>query len=358
MSHQHEKENKPRVGITIGDPNGVGPEVIIKAFLDTRMLQVCTPVIYGSSKTISFHRKALNVAELNYNTIKSAEALVHRKLNVINCWEEDIKIDLGQPTEVSGKYAYKALESAVSDLSAGKIDALVTCPINKDTMQKAGFNFPGHTEYLAKKFNAQEHLMFMVSENLKIAVVSGHVPLKDVTASLTKERILKKLTLMHKSLIADFGIRKPRIAVLGLNPHAGDNGALGNEEKEIISPAIKQAFQQNMLVYGPYSADGFFGSSVFRQFDAVLAMYHDQGLVPFKAMAFEEGVNYTAGLSVVRTSPDHGTAYDIAGKNLASESSLRHAIYTACDILHKRQEYAEITANPLTMGFSKLSRDQ
>jgi 4-hydroxythreonine-4-phosphate dehydrogenase len=358
MSNQNEKEHRPRVGITIGDPNGVGPEVIIKAFLDNRMLQVCSPVIYGSSKVISHYRKLLNIAELNYNSIKGAESLLHRKLNVLNCWEEDIRTEPGQPTEISGKYALKALEHAASDLAAGKIDALVTCPINKDMMKKAGFDFPGHTEYLAQKFNAPAHLMFMVSENIRVAVVSGHVPLKDVSAGLNEQNILKKLTVMHKSLIRDFGIVKPKIAVLGLNPHAGDNGLLGMEEKEIIIPAVKKAFQQNMLVYGPYSADGFFGSPAFREFDAVLAMYHDQGLIPFKTIAFEEGVNYTAGLSVVRTSPDHGTAYDIAGKNLASESSLRHAVYMACDILHRRQEYAEISAKPLPMGFSKLSRDQ
>ena len=358
MSQHAEKDHKPRIGITIGDPNGIGIEVIIKTFLDNRMLQVCTPVIYGSAKVISFHRKALNIAEFNYNTIKTADALIPRKVNLLSCWEEDIKIDFGQPTDVSGSYAVKSLEMAANDLADGKLDGLVTAPINKDMMKQAGFDFPGHTEYLAQKFRAEEHLMFMVSENLKIAVVSGHEPLKNVSANLTSERILKKLVIMNKSLQRDFGIRKPKIAVLGLNPHAGDNGMLGSEEKDIIIPAVKKAFSTNMLVYGPYSADGFFGSSVYKQFDAVLAMYHDQGLVPFKALAFEDGVNYTAGLSIVRTSPDHGTAYDIAGKNLASEASLRHAIYTACDIILKREDYAEAAANPLPMGFSKLSRDQ
>jgi 4-hydroxythreonine-4-phosphate dehydrogenase len=358
MSHHPEKDHRPRIGITLGDPNGIGPEVIIKTFLDNRMLQVCTPVIYGSSKAISFYRKSLNIQEFNYNSLKSIDALIPRKLNVLNCWEEDIKIDPGLGNEISGKYALKALEAAVNDLAARKIDALVTGPVNKEIIGKAGFSFPGHTEYLAQKFNAPEHLMFMVSENLKIAVVSGHVPLKNAASALSVDKILKKLRVMNSSLLKDFGIRKPRIAVLGINPHAGDNGLLGSEENEIIIPSVKQAFAENILAFGPYSADGFFGSAVFRQFDGVLAMYHDQGLVPFKALAFEDGVNFTAGLPVVRTSPDHGTAYDIAGKNLASESSMRHAIYAACDIIQKRQEYQEIAANPLPMGFSKLSRDQ
>ena len=235
---------------------------------------------------------------------------------------------------------------------------MVTAPINKDNMKQAGFNFPGHTEYLAQKFGNQGHLMFMISDSLKVAVVSGHEPLKSVSSNLSSDKILNKLRIMNKSLKQDFGIRKPRIAVLGLNPHAGENGVLGAEEKDIISPTIKKAFDDNIFAFGPYSADGFFGSALYTQFDAVLAMYHDQGLIPFKALAFDAGVNYTAGLPIVRTSPDHGTAYDIAGKNIASESSFRSAIYAACDILQKRREYAEITENPLPMGFSKMSRDQ
>jgi 4-hydroxythreonine-4-phosphate dehydrogenase len=358
MSHIIEKEHKPKIGITIGDTNGIGAEVIIKTFLDNRMLQICTPVIYASSKTISHHRKALNIPEFNYNPIKNVEALLAKKINVVNCWEEEIKIELGVATAESGKYALKSLELATADLAADKIDALVTAPINKHNIQSDSFSFPGHTEYLAEKFKAKEYLMFMIAEGLRVALVSGHVPLKDVSANLSVDKIVSKLQTMNQSLKADFGIRKPKIAVLGLNPHAGDNGLLGAEEKNIIIPAVKKAFDEGILVYGPYAADGFFGSEVLKQFDAVLAMYHDQGLVPFKALAFDTGINYTAGLSIVRTSPDHGTAYDIAGKNIASESSFRSAIYAACDIIEKRIEYAEITTNPLKSSISKMSRDQ
>ena len=347
-----------KIGITTGDLNGVGIEVIIKTFMDARMLQDCTPIIYGSSKTMSFHRKALNANDFNYNTIRNVEAAAHKKVNLINCWEEEVKIDLGLATDISAKYAYKSLEAAGLDLAKKKIDALVTAPINKHTIQQAGFNFPGHTEYLAERFNVQNYLMLMVSENLRVGVVTGHVPLQKVSSQLSIDKIIQKIRVMNASLLRDFGIRKPKIAVLGLNPHAGDNGLIGNEENEIIAPAVKKAFEENILVYGPYSADGFFGSSAFKQFDGVLAMYHDQGLIPFKALSFTSGVNFTAGLPVIRTSPDHGPAYDLAGKNTASETSFREAVYLAQDIYQKRKEYAEISANPLPLGFSKMGGDQ
>ncbi len=356
MSNHPESEIKVVVGITIGDINGVGPEIIIKTFEDNRMHQVCTPVIYGSAKTLSYHKKILNNNEFNFTTIHNIGETNHKRTNVINCWEEEIKFEIGKPTPDGGKYAFAALQAACKDLSEGNIDVLVTAPIDKKTMQQDGFRFPGHTEYLAQQFNAPDFLMMLVSDRLRVATVTGHVPVKNVATELTQEKIISKIKVMHHSLKRDFGIRKPRIAVLGLNPHSGDSGLIGSEEQDIISPAIKTVFEQGMMVYGPYGADGFFGSSNFKNFDGILAMYHDQGLVPFKAISFETGVNFTAGLPVVRTSPDHGTGYDIAGKNIASEDSLRSAIYMACDIFNNRQVYDEVTANPLK--FSKLGGDR
>ena len=356
MSNIYDSEDKVRVGITIGDVNGIGPEIIIKTFTDNRMHQVCTPVIYGSTKAISFHKKAINNTEFNFTTIKHISELNHKRTNLINCWEEEIKIELGQATPIGGKYAFAALQVACKDLADGNIDVLVTAPIDKKTMQQEGFRFPGHTEFLAQQFNAPEHLMMLVSDRLRIATVTGHVPVKQVAVELTKEKIISKIKVMHQSLKRDFGIRKPRIAVLGLNPHSGDSGLIGTEELEIITPAIQAAFDQNILVYGPYPADGFFGAARFTNFDGILAMYHDQGLVPFKSLSFDSGVNYTAGLPIVRTSPDHGTGYDIAGKNIASEDSFRTAIYLACDIFHNRITHDEVTANPLK--FSKFGGDR
>ena len=355
MSHL-EQEGRIKVGITCGDVNGIGLEVVMKTFLDNRMHQVCTPVIYASNKLVSQQRKLLNLTDFQYQTVKSSNEVILRKTNVLNCWEEEIPVEWGKPTEISGMHAFKSLEAATEDLRDKKIDVLVTAPINKHTIQNPDFNFQGHTEYLSAKFDSPDYLMFLVSETLRVAVVSGHIPVKDVAAHLSIEKIVKKLQLMNKSLKRDFGFRKPRIAVLGLNPHAGDSGLIGVEERDIIQPAVKQAFDSGLFVYGPYSADGFFGSGSFRKFDAVLAMYHDQGLVPFKTISFSTGVNFTAGLPVVRTSPDHGTAYDIAGKGTANEDSLRDAIYTAIDILKKREEYDEVTAKPL--AFSKQTRDQ
>ncbi len=356
MSNTNDSDNKVRVGITIGDVNGIGPELIIKTFADNRMHQVCTPVIYGSTKAISFHKKLLNNTEFNFTTIKNISELNHKRTNLVNCWEEEIKIEPGQPTATGGKYAFVALQVACKDLADGNIDVLVTAPIDKKTMQQDGFRFPGHTEFLAQQFNSPEHLMMLVSDRLRIATVTGHVPVKQVAAELTKEKIISKIKVMHQSLKRDFGIRKPRIAVLGLNPHSGDSGLIGTEELEIISPAIQAAFEQNILVYGPYPADGFFGAAKFTGFDGILAMYHDQGLVPFKSLSFDSGVNYTAGLPIVRTSPDHGTGYDIAGKNVASEDSFRSSIYLACDIFNNRITHDEVTANPLR--YSKYGGDR
>lgn len=353
MSTEH--EGRVRIGISIGDVNGIGPEVVIKALSDNRITQVCTPIIYGSNKVISAHRKALNMQEFNFNTIRNISEVIQRKVNLINCWDEEIKLEIGTASTVTGPYALKALQTATTDLAAGHIDALVTAPIDKHTIAPEG-GFTGHTEFLARAFNTTDYLMFLVSGELRVALVTGHVPVSKVASLITKERIQQKVKLMVTSLKRDFGIRKPRIAVLSLNPHAGDQGVIGNEDKEIIAPAIKELYEKGTFVFGPYPSDGFFGSGQHKQFDAVLAMYHDQGLIPFKTLAFENGVNYTAGLPVVRTSPDHGTAYDIAGKGIASESSLREAIYVAIDIFNKRAEFDEVTAKPL--AFSKLTGER
>lgn len=339
--------NSVKVGITIGDINGVGPEVIIKALKDSRILLECTPVIYGSSKVLSFYKKSLNEIEFNYQSIKDASEIQSRKINIVNVWHEDVEITPGNPTNASGKYAVQSLEKAAQDLASGKIDVLVTAPFSKDEVNKVGFKFPGHTEYLAEMSGVQEALMILISGSLRVALVTVHVPIKDVSTELNKEKITKKIQQFEDSLKKDFSIIKPRIAILGLNPHAGENGKLGQEEKEIIVPAIQSAKVDGKLVFGPYAADGFFGSTMRHQFDGVLAMYHDQGLTAFKAIAFEDGVNFTAGLPIVRTSPDHGTAYDIAGKNQASEYSMRSAIFAACDILKSRKFIKEINQNPL-----------
>lgn len=343
-----ERENNPiRVGITIGDINGIGPEVIIKALKDSRILSDCTAIIYGSTKTMSYHKKALGEEEFTYQSCKTADDASPKKINIVNVWNDEIKFELGSITETGGKYAYLSLERATEDLAANKIDILVTAPISKEAIIKAGFQFPGHTEYLAHLSGVDEALMVMVSPNLKVALVTSHIALKDVSKALTKEKVYAKIKALENSLKKDFGIIRPKIAVLGLNPHAGENGKMGTEESEAISPAIQQAKNENILAFGPYPADGFFGSNLLNQFDGILAMYHDQGLTAFKALAFEEGVNYTAGLPIVRTSPDHGTAFDIAGKNKASGQSFRSAIYLAMDVYRNRQFIKEINANPL-----------
>lgn len=336
-----------KVGITIGDINGVGAEVIIKSFRDSKLFTNTVPIIYASSKTLSYHKKAIRNEHFNFLTINNADEAKPKKVNVINCWDEEVKINIGEQNANGGKYALKSLESATDDLKANKIDVLVTAPINKDCVKEAGFEFPGHTEYLAHLSNTDEVLMLMVANDLRVAVVTGHVPLKEVPALITKENIETKLRIFLNTLKKDFAIAKPRIAVLGLNPHAGDRGTLGSEEIDIINPVVQKFRNEGELVFGSYSSDGFFGSSNLKNFDGILSMYHDQGLTGFKSISFDEGVNYTAGLPIVRTSPDHGTAYDIAGKGIASERSFRNAYFLACDLYRRRQFHKEITANPL-----------
>ena len=347
---------KIKIGISIGDVNGIGLEIIIKALADQQIYNYCTPIVYGHTKVASFYRRTTGINELNFNVINSPANAQPKRANMINCWEEDVKIEPGVINKEVGKYAFLSLEKATADLMSGEIAALVTAPINKDTIQSDQFNFPGHTEYLQERDGAAESLMFLVSDTLRVGVVTGHIPIVKVAESLSVDKIVAKLKLMNASLRNDFWIRKPKIAVLGLNPHASDNGLIGNEEQNIIIPALEEARNQDILAFGPYAADGFFANGTYLQFDAVLAMYHDQGLIPFKQIAFESGVNFTAGLKFVRTSPDHGTAYDIAGKNLASEISFREAIFTALHIVKHRVEGAELAEN--TLAFTKLSRDR
>ncbi|HWZ35170.1 MAG TPA: 4-hydroxythreonine-4-phosphate dehydrogenase PdxA [Mucilaginibacter sp.] len=348
--------DKLKVGISIGDINGIGLEIIIKTLADSMIYNYCTPIVYGHTKVASFYRRVTEVSELNFNVIDHPSKAQHKRANMINCWEEDVKIEPGLPNKEVGKFAFASLDRATTDLINGDIDALVTAPINKDTIQSEDFNFPGHTEYLQDRDGAAESLMFLVSDTLRVGVVTGHIPINKVPASITSEKILAKLKLMNASLRQDFWIRKPKIAVLGLNPHASDNGLIGHEEQDVIIPAIDEARANDILAFGPYPADGFFANASYLQFDAVLAMYHDQGLIPFKQIAFESGVNFTAGLKFVRTSPDHGTAYDIAGKNQASEISFREALFTALHIVRNRKEGAELSENPLQ--FTKLQRDR
>jgi 4-hydroxythreonine-4-phosphate dehydrogenase len=351
---------KIKIGISIGDINGIGLEIIIKTLADAAIYNYCTPIVYGHTKLASFYRRTIGLDELSFYVVNKPSEVTgnkdHKKPNMVNCWEEDVKIEPGVVSAEAGKYSFMSLERATTDLINGEIDALVTAPINKDNIQNENFNFPGHTEYLQERGGAAESLMFLVSDTLKVGVVTGHIPVAKVSESITTEKILAKLKLMENSLRNDFWIRKPKIAVLGLNPHASDNGLIGDEEQKAIIPAIEEARNNDILAFGPYPADGFFANGTYLQFDAVLAMYHDQGLIPFKQIAFESGVNFTAGLNFVRTSPDHGTAYDIAGKNLASEISFREAIFTAIHIVKHRRETLELNENPLVIA--KLSRDR
>jgi 4-hydroxythreonine-4-phosphate dehydrogenase len=334
-------------GISHGDINGIGYEVIIKALSDLMINDICTPIVYGSPKVAAYHRKALNINNFSFNNIRSPEEAHPKKANMINCLDDNIRVELGKSTPQGGEAALASIERAVDDLKSGKIDVLITAPIDKNNIQSESFNFKGHTEYLKSKAGADEVLMFMIGESMKIGIATGHVPLSKVSEQITVDTLLQKIRLMNQSLILDFGIRRPRVAVLGLNPHAGDNSLLGSEEAEIITPAIEKAKKEGILTFGPFPADGFFGAGSFTKFDGILAMYHDQGLAPFKALTFDAGVNFTAGLPFIRTSPDHGTAFAIAGKGEASENSFRQAIYLACDIFRNRQTYAEISRNPL-----------
>lgn len=338
-----------KVGITQGDINGIGYEVILKTFADIRMAEICIPVIYGSMKVAAYHRKAMDLQPVSFNQINSAKDAVVNKVNIVNCISEDTKIEMGESTSIAGEAAFVSLEQAVADLKSGVIDVLVTAPINKHNIQRDDFHFPGHTEYLEERFgeNNDKSLMILVKDSLRVALVTGHIPLADVPKSLTKERIIDTAIRFENSLKRDFRIGRPRIAILSLNPHAGENGLLGSEENDIIIPAIRELQDKKILCFGPYPADGFFGAGEFAKFDGILAMYHDQGLAPFKTLAMEDGVNFTAGLPIVRTSPAHGTAYGIAGKNEASEESFRQAIYMAIDTYANRIEFDKAHANPL-----------
>ena len=337
---------KPIIGFTCGDLNGIGIELIIKALSDVRIMDICTPVVFASSKSINFYRKSLPEINFSYNSTKEFNKLSFKQPNVFNCWEEEVAITPGQLNDIGGKYALLSLEQAVKSLKDGQIHALVTAPIHKKNIQSEAFKHSGHTPYLKEIFGVNDVLMFMVADNMKVGLVTEHVPVSEIAKHITREAILSKLKLMNNSLLKDFGVEKPKIAVLGLNPHAGDEGLIGNEEETIIKFAIKDA-KHSMMAFGPYSADAFFARGLHEKFDGVLAMYHDQGLIPFKSLAYGEGVNFTAGLTGVRTSPDHGTAFDIAGKDKADPSSFLAATFEAIDIYRRRNGYAEARQNPL-----------
>lgn len=340
MTQPQRQQDKPRIGITVGDINGIGPEVVMKALLDNRLLNLITPVIYGSGRVLSFYKKNLNIEDFNYSQVRTKGQFTPKNINVVNCWDDTLEISPGKTSKDTGKAAFAALKQASEELKDGLIDALVTGPIDKNSIHSESFPFRGHTEFLTDFFGQTDSVMFMIGDSLRVGLVTEHVPLKDVPAFITKERIESKLKIIDQSLRRDFGIVKPRVAVLGLNPHAGDGGLLGVEEEQVIRPLIGELRSKGKLIYGPFPADGFFAVGQQTKYDAVLAMYHDQGLLPFKCLAFEEGVNYTAGLPCIRTSPDHGTAYQIAGKNQANETSMRAAIYKAVDILKVRRETA------------------
>jgi 4-hydroxythreonine-4-phosphate dehydrogenase len=340
-------ENKPIIGLSCGDINGIGLEIIIKTIADSRLLEICTPVLFANNKVLNFFRKALPDVNFNFSTVKDAGRINHKQVNLYSCWEEEVAVTPGVLNEIGGKYAVISLVAAAQALKEGKIDGLVTAPIHKKNTQSEEFNFTGHTPYLKNLYGAADVVMFMVADNMRVGLLTEHVSIKEITPFVTRENIISKLNLMNASLKKDFGIDKPKIAVLGLNPHAGDEGLIGKEEEEIIKPAIKEAKQRDVFCFGPYSADAFFARGHYEKFDAVLAMYHDQGLIPFKSLAIGEGVNYTAGLTGVRTSPDHGVAFDISGKNKADESSFRQAIFTCVDIINERRGYTDNRKNKL-----------
>lgn len=353
-----EKPEVPVVAITPGDTNGVGYEVVLKAFAEPLMLELCTPIIYGNPKTMAYHRKALGI-EVNYSIIQHASEAREGRLNVLAVSDEELKIEFGQSSPEAGKAALQCLEAAVNDYREELFDVLVTAPINKHSIQGDAFHFPGHTEYIEERLgDGQKALMILMNERLRVALVTTHLPIAEVSQNLSTEKIVEKLRILHHTLCRDFLLTHPRIAVLALNPHAGDDGLLGKEEQSIINPAIEQANQERIDAYGPFPADGFFGSAAYEHYDAILAMYHDQGLAPFKVLAMDDGVNYTAGLPIVRTSPDHGTAYDIAGKGVADENSFRQALYTAIDVFRNRQRYDEATADPLPKLYHEKREDE
>ncbi len=340
-------ENRPIVGFTCGDINGIGTELILKTLSDSRILDFCTPVVFASNKLINFYRKSISDLNFSFASIKEFNKINPKQVNIFNCWEEEVPITPGSLTDTGGRYAIKSLQAGAQTLKDGKIHALVTAPVHKKNIQNLDFSYTGHTPFLKDFFGVKDVVMLLTAENLKVALVTEHIPVKDITSHITKENIVSKLSILHASLKKDFNIDRPKIAVLALNPHAGDEGLIGTEEEEIIKPAIKEAKQNNMLVMGPYSADAFFARGLHNRFDAVLAMYHDQGLIPFKSLALGEGVNFTAGLSAIRTSPDHGTAFDIAGKNKADASSFRAAIFCCIDVLNNQNIYEENRKNPI-----------
>lgn len=346
-SRRERDNDNIRLGISQGDVNGIGYEVLLKCFSDTRMFENCTPILYGSSKVASYHKKLINATDFPFVNIRTVEQAEISKFNILNIIQDEVKLDIGQATEVGGRLAAMSLDYACHDLMQGKLDALVTNPINKKNIQSDKFNFPGHTEYLTNKFGVEESLMIMTCHDLHIGIMTNHLSLSQVPKVLDRELILRKLQVMDSSLKRDFGIRMPKIAVLALNPHAGDRGLIGTEDDSIVAPAIREAFDNGILAFGPYPADGFFGNGTFREFDGVMALYHDQGLIPFKLMSFTEGVNFTSGLPYVRTSPSHGTAYEIAGKNIASAQSFRNAVFLAMDIIRNRREFDALSANTL-----------
>lgn len=352
-----EDSGKIRVGITHGDINGVGYEVILKSFSDPTMFELCTPIVYGSPKVAAYHRKAMDL-QTAFSIINSAEEAADGRLNILNCTEDELKVELTKPIPEAGKAALDALEKALADYREGLIDVLVTAPINKHTIQSDTFRFPGHTEYIEERVgDGNKSLMILMKNDFRVALVTGHIPVKEIASTITKELIMEKMAIFHRSLKTDFGIDAPRIAVFSLNPHAGDNGLIGSEEAEIIIPAMKEMIAKGVQCFGPFPADGFMGSGNFVHFDGILAMYHDQGLAPFKAMAMDEGVNFTAGLPIVRTSPAHGTAYDIAGQGIAMENSFRQAIYTALDVYRNRIVEKEIHARPLRKQYYEKRDD-
>lgn len=348
---------KISIGISHGDINGISYEVILKSLQDSRMLELCTPTIYGSPKVAAYHKKALGMEDMNLNNIRNAIEAGNNRINIINCIDDNVRVELGKSSRQAGESSFMALKEAVNDLKNETIDALVTGPINKKNIQSDSFRYSGHTEYLMDMFGVTDVLMLMVSEFMKVGVVAGHIPIQELSGYITSDRVLSKIRILNQSLQKDFNIPKPRIAVIGLNPHAGDEGLIGNEENEAIIPAINEAKKHNTLAFGPFPADGFFGSGTYSKYDGILAMYHDQGLIPFKTISQDTGVNYTAGLPVVRTSPAHGTAYELAGKGEASHHSFRNAIYLACDIIRNRNHYDEIHSNPLDSSYADSGKD-
>lgn len=347
-----QQANKPIIGITCGDLNGIGMEIIMKTFANDDMLDLCTPVVFASSKVASYHRKALEMEDFNFHIINDINSLKEGKANLLNCWKEEVILDFGKLSEVVGSYAVKSLEQASDALAEGQVQALVTAPIHKNSIQSASFKFTGHTDFLEARFNGKA-TMLMVSEEMRMALATVHIPLSEVAGQISQQRLMERIQQLNECLLKDFHIKKGKIAVLSLNPHAGDGGVIGREDDEIVAPAIRAAFEDRIMAFGPFSADSFFGTEKYKDYDAVLAMYHDQGLIPFKTLSFGRGVNYSAGLDIIRTSPDHGTGFEIAGKGVANESSFREAVYLACDLVKNRKVSSAIHKNPLPVKKGK-----